>query len=226
MDFWRDDATSSEIRTRIFFALQRAGMSLSIPAQSIFMTLEGRSRKQRKQLEEIERRVAALQRVRILQPLSDSERRELAEQLAVTPFRRGEIITRQGQDAHHLYIIMRGQAEESVAVPPAAEFPGRRVATLAEGDVFGEMGLMTGEPRHATVTALTDVVCYRLDKEEVQGILHRRPEIAQEISHLLAEHKTQLDAIVAGLSAQAKAMRPTIAPSDLLHRIKQFFMLS
>ena len=54
----------------------------------------------------------------------------------------------------------------------------RQVAKLHANDVFGEMGMLTGEPRTATVTALTDTVCYRLDKQAFNDTLHRRPEIA------------------------------------------------
>jgi CRP-like cAMP-binding protein len=223
IDFARDDPTSSEIRTRIFAALQRAGMIVSIPAQRVFMTLEGRSRKERKRNEELERRVVALSRVHLLEPLNDAERHELAAALGVAPFCKGEIITRQGTVAHHLYIITRGEAEVCVAVGSA---PAKRVAGLHAGDVFGEIGLLLGDPRHATVTALTDVLCYRLDKAAFEDILHSRPEIADGISHLLAERKTELDAVAEGLNEEAKRQRMTHASSDMLHRIRQFFTLS
>ena len=59
---------------------------------------------------------------------------------------------RQGNTAHNLYIITKGEAEVRVAV---AGGESRAVKTLGPGDFFGEMGLMTGEPRTATVTALT-----------------------------------------------------------------------
>ena len=64
VDFARDDPTSSEVRTRVYVALQRAGATLSIPAQSVFMTLESRSRSERKRQEERVRRTAVLKRVK------------------------------------------------------------------------------------------------------------------------------------------------------------------
>lgn len=223
IDFSRDDPTSSEIRTRIFVALQRAGMSVSIPAQSVFMTLDSHSRKDRKHHEEVEKRVSALNGVKLLQPLNDDERHQLAGQLGVAPFRNGEIITRQGNVAHHLYIMTRGDASVSVSVDGA---PPKQIATLHAGDVFGEMGLMTGEPRHATITAVTDVLCYRLDKPALEDILRRRPEMAEAISHLLAERKVQLDAITEGLNEEAVRLRMTHTHVDLLDRIRQFFTLT
>jgi small-conductance mechanosensitive channel/CRP-like cAMP-binding protein len=222
-DFARDAPTSSEVRTRVFVALQRAGMTLSIPAQSVFMTLEGRSRAQRKQQEELDRRVAALHGVMILAPLDEHERMELAERLTVAPFRRGEAVTRQGNEAHYLYIVIRGEVEVRVAVEDGQT---RKLATLRAGDVLGEMGLMTGEPRSATAIAVTDVVCYRLDKEIFKDVLHRRPEIAESISHLLAKRKVELDATTQDLSAEALRLRMHHAQGDLLHRIRKFFTLT
>src|SRR5207237_1194921 len=81
--------TTSDVRTRIVFALQRAGISLTIPAQRVFLTMQGRTRSLQKKAEESERRVGALKRIAILEPLTDPERRELAERLTVAPFRRG-----------------------------------------------------------------------------------------------------------------------------------------
>lgn len=68
----------------------------------------------------------------------------------------------------------------------------RRIDTIQGGGFFlGEMGLMTGNPRSATVIALSEVLAYRLDKETFQKILNNRPELAIEISNLLAERRFQ-----------------------------------
>jgi CRP-like cAMP-binding protein len=228
LDLNKDDPTSSEIRTRIFVALERSGIKPSIPAQKVFMAIEGRSRKEQKRREEIDRRVEALRQVRIFEPLNDQERHTLAEQLGVAPFRRGEIITRQGMEAHHLYMMVRGQAEEYVTAEGAAPspLPGKRVALLNPGDVFGEMGLMTGEVRQATVVAISDVLCYRLDKSVFEETLRRRPQVAEAMSQLLVQRKADLDAMVASANAEARQHRPPPVASDLLKRIKQFFSLS
>lgn len=222
IDLAADDPTSSEVRSRIYVALRRAGMDLSIPAQSLFVTVEDTQRKEAKQREQVEKRVAALRGVSILNPLTDDERRELAARMTVAPFRKGEVITRQGNEAHHLYIITRGRVEVRL-MGEAGET--RKVATLMTGDFFGEMGLMTGEPRHATVVANTDAVCYRVDKAAFTDTLTRRPEIAEEISHLLAKRKVELDAIREGLNEEAMHHRMSSTQSDLLVRIKRFFTL-
>jgi small-conductance mechanosensitive channel/CRP-like cAMP-binding protein len=217
-----DDPTNSIVRTRIYFALRRAGIPLSIPAHSIFMTEDDTSRRQRKDSEEIEQRFQALGRVELFNSLTEEERRSLAGQLRYAPFARGEAMTRQGAEAHWLYLMTGGEAEVRVSTDGNSN---ERVAALHGGDVFGEMGMMTGEPRTATVVALTNVECYRLDKEAFHDILQRRPEIAEDISMLLAQRRVELEAAREGLNEEAKRMRMRYHHNDLLRRIKNFFTL-
>jgi small-conductance mechanosensitive channel/CRP-like cAMP-binding protein len=217
-----DDPTNSIVRTRIYFALRRADIPLSIPAHSLFVTEEDQSRLERKRNEEIETRVAALKRVELFQSLTDEERGSLAARLRVAPFVRGEAITRQGAKAHWLYLITRGDAEVRVSVDGNLS---EQIATLHRGNFFGEMGMMTGEPRSATVIALTDVECYRLDKEALNDILKQRPEIAEDISEQLARRRVELDAAREGLNEEAMQTRMRYHQGDLLQRIRRFFTL-
>jgi small-conductance mechanosensitive channel/CRP-like cAMP-binding protein len=221
-DLALDDPTNSIVRTRIYFALRRAEIPLSIPAHSLFVTEEDQSRIERKHAEEIEERVAALKRVELFKALTDEERLSMASRLRVAPFVRGEAITRQGATAHWLYLIVRGDAEVRISVDGNLN---ERVATLHDGGFFGEMGMMTGEPRSATVIALTDVECYRVDKEAFNDILKRRPEIAEDISEQLARRRVELDAAREGLNEEAMQARLRYHQGDLLQRIRRFFTL-
>jgi CRP-like cAMP-binding protein len=217
-----DDPTNSIVRTRIYFALRRADIPLSIPAHSLFVTEEDQSRLERKRTEEIDERVAALKRVDLFQSLTDEERHSLASRLRVAPFVRGEAMTRQGAKAHWLYLITRGDADVRVSVDGHLS---EQIATLHEGDFFGEMGMMTGDPRSATVIALTDVECYRVDKEAFNHILKQRPEIAEDISEQLARRRVELDAAREGLNEEAMQARMRYHQGDLLQRIRRFFTL-
>jgi small-conductance mechanosensitive channel/CRP-like cAMP-binding protein len=217
-----DDPTNSIVRTRIYFALRRADIPLSIPAHSLFVTEEDQSRLERKRTEEIDERVAALKRVALFQSLTDEERHSLASRLRVAPFVRGEAMTRQGAKAHWLYLITRGDAEVRVSVDGHLS---EQIATLHEGDFFGEMGMMTGDPRSASVIALSEVECYRVDKEAFNHILKQRPEIAEDISEQLARRRVELDAAREGLNDEAMQARLRYHQGDLLQRIRRFFTL-
>ena len=217
-----DDPTDTEIRTRIYFALKRADIHLSIPAQNLFVTSETRQRRDHKIDEEMEHRVKSLAGVELFDGLTYGERREIAAHFRQTPFRKGEIMTRQGAVGHWLYIIIDGSAEVQLST---ADGITKKVATLGAGQFFGEMSLMTGDPRAATVIALEDVHCYRLDKESFRAILVKRPEIAEDISRVLAERRVGLDAVREGLDAEAKLKRLAAMQPDILGRIRNFFAL-
>jgi small-conductance mechanosensitive channel/CRP-like cAMP-binding protein len=222
-DLHKSYVTDSLVRTRIWHALQRQGIPLSMPANRTFQVNDDEPRKQRQHGERHAARLDALKTVSVLTPLNDEERQLTAERLRLCPFARGESMTHQGAEANWLYIITRGQAVVRVAVQ--GHDATQSVATLGAGDVFGEMGLMTGERRNATVVALTDVECYRLDKEGFHDILARRPQIAEDISELLARRRVELDAVRENLSEEARRQRIARAKGDLLGKIRRFFGL-
>ena len=216
-----DDPTNSVVRTRIYFALRRANIPLSIPAQALFVTEEELSREERKKAQEIDKRARALKRVELFESLTDEELQQLASRIRIAPFARGEVMTKQGAEAHWLYIITFGDAEVRFTLEGKAE----HVATLHPSDFFGERGMMTGERRSADVIALTDVECYRVDKDSFQEILHKRPEIAEDISQVLARRRAELEAAREDLTEEAKRARMRDHQGDLLQRIRNFFAL-
>jgi small-conductance mechanosensitive channel len=216
------DPTDSIVRSRIYSALRRAEIPLSIPAQSVFVTEDDQSRRERKQKEDIEHRIEAIGGVELFRALSEEEKQQLAKRLRSAPFVRGEAMTRQGNQAHWLYVIIEGEAEVTITIDGQSE----KVALLHEGDYFGEMGLMTGAPRAATIIALTDVRCYRLDKEAFEEILQKRPEIAEDISHTLAKRRIELEAIRETLTEEIIHQRMHHTQKALLYRMREFFTLN
>jgi small-conductance mechanosensitive channel/CRP-like cAMP-binding protein len=217
-----DDPTDSVVRTRIYFALRRVGIPLSIPAHAIFMTSDTTERRAEKNREDIARRLLALSRMELFADLSTEERTRLAQGLHVAPFTRGETITRQGAEAHWLYIISDGEAAVRVKVEGGIE---REVARLKAGDFFGEMSLLTGERRAATVVAITDVDCYRLDKAEFQKLLERRPELTEVVADVLAKRRLELSAVKENLDVESRRERLRVTRTDLVGKIRTFFAL-
>jgi small-conductance mechanosensitive channel/CRP-like cAMP-binding protein len=218
-----DDPTDSEVRTRIYFALKRVGIPLSIPAHTVFMTEDTEARRAEKDREEQQRRRAALDKVDIFDELSDAEKEQLAHSLRYAPFTRGEVMTKQGAEAHWLYMIVEGEAVVRVAVEGGLD---REVARLKAGSFFGEMSLMTGAPRSATVTAASDVECYRLDKEAFQEIIRVKPQLAENVADILARRRAELVAARENLDTVARERRMQADKSDILDRIRDFFGLA
>lgn len=220
-DLSRDDPTSSDVRERVFSALRRAGIPLAIPAAALFMSEENSERSERKQARDLEAKLSALSGVELFQHLAEDERRALAQAARRTPFGRAEIITRQGAKANWLYVLTKGEVEVRVATGDNDQ----RVAVLNAPSFFGEMALMTGQPREATVVALTEVECLRIDKAGFQGILQKRPAIAERISEILATRRVELEAVREGLEPSAQGQRISRENVRILSSIKQFFGL-
>jgi small-conductance mechanosensitive channel/CRP-like cAMP-binding protein len=216
-----DDPTDSAVRVRIYFALKRAGIPLSIPAHAVFMTEESQERKHIKSEEEEGRRLQALSHVALFDHLSDEDKRRLALGLRYAPFARGEVMTRQGAVGHWLYMILAGEASVRVRGDSGVE---REVSRLPAHSFFGEMSLMTGAPRAATVVALTDVECYRLDAAHFREIIQHRPELAEQMAEVLAQRRSELLAVIAQMGVEAQA-RAAVSKHDLLQEIKDFFGL-
>jgi CRP-like cAMP-binding protein len=216
-----DDPNDGEVRTRIFFALKRRGIPLALPAHALFMTEDTNKRRERHNAEAHARRLQALRTVEIFQPLDDVECARVTDALVYSPHARGERITRQGADAHWLYLVAQGR----VAVRIAVDGDEREVVQLGAGEVFGEMSLLTGEPRSASVFALSDVECWRLDRDVFRDVLQRRPEVAHEIAALLAERRVRLHEVRGDLDAAARERRVEQEKSALLSRMRAFFGL-
>jgi small-conductance mechanosensitive channel/CRP-like cAMP-binding protein len=217
-----DDPTDSEVRTHIYAALQREGIPLSIPAHALFVTDDSAEHRAAHVERERGEHYRALKAIGLFHALNDHELHQLAGALHEAIFAKGDVITQQGGVAHNLYILQDGVAEVLVLDDAGQSKP---VAELKGGDFFGEMALLTGEPRRATVIARSQVKSYRLDKESLQGVMSSRPAIAEEISQVLAQRQTQLQAVLHNLDEESRKRRMAEAQSNLLLKIRNFFSL-
>ena len=90
---------------------------------------------------------------------------------------------------------------------------------------FGEMGLLTGQARTATVVADGDVLCYRLDKAGFDAVLRARPQLADALSKVVVDRQMANDATLEAASAEARARQASGRAEEVLRRIRDFFGL-
>jgi small-conductance mechanosensitive channel/CRP-like cAMP-binding protein len=214
-----DDGTAvdSVIRTRLMFALRRGGILLDPHATDVVL---------HRGVEQVFQppvsvRVDALRGVSIFSSLVHDELQEMAEGLVYAPFTRGETVIVQGGAVDHLYILTRGNVEVRLAVDGAT----KAVAIISAPSFFGEMGMLTGELRTATIVALDEVECWRLDRAAFARVLEARPEIADGVSVALAERLAEHAAAREGLSEEARRLRIDSEQRSLVKRIYSFFDL-
>ncbi len=220
-DLTRDEPVDSRVRTRLFFALRRAGIPLNVPAHAIFMTSDSDERRERKERNLDRNRVSVLREAELFRDLSAEEIEQLASSLRYAPFSAAETLTRQGNQGNDLYFVHRGE----VSVRVGADGAEREVATLGPGTFFGERSLMTGEPRSATTVAKSDVECYRMAKSDLEHILKRRPELADALAETLARREGELSSYRDTLTREARESHIAIEKRRIVGKIRSFFGL-
>ena len=133
---------------------------------------------------------AALQRVDLFAGMDRRQAAQIARLLKERRFAKGETVIRQGSGGAAFFIIDSGQATVSSK--------GTELATLGPGDHFGEVALIDGGPRSATVTAATDLVCYGLTFWEFRPLVERNGTIGWKLLQALAKQ------LRSAVSAEAK----------------------
>ena len=219
-DLLEDEMTDSMVRVHLFASLQRAGIRIAEEQRTVHAVSRDEAHADVVRKRELGRRLELLRQVDLFSVLSEDEMNELAERLQYAPFARGDVITKQGNIAHWLYIIMFGEVDVRYEPPNAAP---QTVSTLRAGQFFGEMALLTGDARSATVVSKTDVECYRLDGKSFQGLLLGRPQIAEGIARIIASRKPELEKVREVYTTQP--MQVPTEQADILTRIRRFFGL-
>jgi small-conductance mechanosensitive channel/CRP-like cAMP-binding protein len=218
-DVQREPSIAGEVRTRIWYGLQRAGLEVPYPTRTLITHAEADARALA--AEEHRDRNVALAKTEIFGGLEPTERELLARVLKTQTFASGEEIIRQGEDGTSLYLVRDGQVGVRFAVDGAE----REVATLGPGEFFGEMSLMTGEPRRATCAAKGDTSCYVIEHEALRRVLTAKPQVAEIVSAALGRRQSALEGERENLSAEARAQRAKENSSRFLVRIRDFFNL-
>ncbi|MFY9611055.1 MAG: mechanosensitive ion channel family protein [Blastocatellia bacterium] len=159
-----------------------------------------------------------LQSVEILEPLNESEREALARSMVKHVYAPGELILRRGEPGNSMFIIERGRVEVQLQ---ATDGKLQQVAVLERGNFFGEMALLTGEPRAADVTAFEETEILEIRKPAMKQLLEENAELAEALSQKLAERQLGLDEYARAMPEEDRQAQKR----SLLGRIQRFFGL-
>jgi small-conductance mechanosensitive channel len=221
--FWHENFSNepkikSEMNIHIWYALKRHNIVIPFPIRNIHHAHEERAHQAARREHRCNDMVRLFEKVPVLSPLSPEERAQLAHQVKIEPFGEGEIIVRQQEAGDSLYIITKGRCEVLLD-GPSRQF--KQVAVLKKGDFFGEMSLLTGEPRSATVRAIEDTEVIVIQKDIFSEILTANSGISEYLGQVLAERQQQLARQVGDSSALIAA-----TPGGFIQKIKSFFGIS
>jgi small-conductance mechanosensitive channel len=156
-----------------------------------------------------------LRQVDLFRAFDEDERDSLAAKLRPREVLAGQVVVRQGDPGDSLYLLGEGILDVEVARPDGEPVRNR----IAPGEVFGEISLLTGQPRTATVTAMLDSVIYEIQRTDLDPLIKQRPEIAEGLATIMAEHRAR--------ERELGTPPPPVAPirDDILARLRLLFGL-
>ncbi|MFO1076977.1 MAG: mechanosensitive ion channel family protein [Planctomycetota bacterium] len=217
-DYARVLEINDEFMTRVWYAAKRNGLTIPFPTQTSF---EFRQEMPKPVVKH--RAVDALASVPVFVPLSQEELDQMSHHCERYEFGRGERIVHQGDPGDAMYVVLEGTAIVTIRTESDAE---REVARLSRGEFFGEMALLTGEPRNANVTAVDDLSVLVIHKDALHAMLARRPGLAHEMAEIVEARRQGLRA-VKELQDAAPDRRAAVqkGAGELVARIRRFFGL-
>jgi small-conductance mechanosensitive channel/CRP-like cAMP-binding protein len=224
-DPYLDQVTDSQVRAHVYATLSRHHMEMPLVRRVLLTPDAVAAQHDAASARGLSDRLDVLSRLNLFAELTDGERRALAAELSDAHYVAGDVISREGDVSDSLFILALGRVD---ILRDGTEASGerKRLAEQTAPNHFGEMGLLTGQARSATVIARDDVLCYRLEKRGFDAILKARPAIAEAMSQVVAARLAANDATLQALDDVARSKRASGTASELLRKIRVFFDLA
>lgn len=209
IDYAKHHDTDALVRQRIWYAFRRAGLSFAFPTRTLHVE---RAAKAGTLTGDGGGLIERLSAVDIFAPLSSEETAMLAQAAVSHVFAPDETVIRAGDPGTSMFVVHKGRVSVQINETRAS----RSVATLNEGDFFGEMALFTGEPRAANIVALEETEVLEIGHDAMKKVFDTNPDLVESLSFIIAERRK-------GLAAQANAPEHEDESAGILSAIKRFF---
>jgi small-conductance mechanosensitive channel/CRP-like cAMP-binding protein len=206
-DFTADERLKDHIRTSIYYAFRRSGIAIPFPIRTVVMKEAAAAGPDASSTER------ALRRVSIFANLPEEQRVQIAAGARRELYAAGEAIVRQGESGCSMFVLISGEA--AVLIEPG----DREVARIPSGGFFGEMSLLTGAPRTATVRTTVDSEVLEITADEFKNFVLANPAVVELVGAAVANRQAELDQA----RAQGAQVTTSEAPQRLVDRIRRFF---
>jgi len=177
----------NDLMSRIWYAARRAGIHIPYPIRTVYKTEMPYFQEQR---DDEGRLLEVLPTIALFEGLSESELRVLAKEAFIQRFGRGEDILREGEGGDYFFVLLAGMCSVLVAGSAGAPI---QVASVGSGTIVGEMALLAGAARTATVRAATEVLAARIGKAALTQLLDLRPDLLESFAHYVSEKAQALE---------------------------------
>jgi small-conductance mechanosensitive channel/CRP-like cAMP-binding protein len=216
--FWIEDygaelEARDQVRTHLWYEFRRANIEIPWPIQIEY----SREEQPQRTAGHVDAAAGQLGTIDMFSSLDTEARRGLAQASADHLFAAGEAIVRQGDHGSSMFVVLRGSV--MVTLEPS----GQQVATITSGGFFGEMSMLTGDPRTATVRAVDDVHVLEIAAADMRRLAQSTPGLLEHISEVVAARRIGL--AQAEATAAATAAEHAHAPQTLLARIQAYLQL-
>ncbi len=193
--------------------IHQSGLSLSYSKHDVYHT-----KMPKRQLDRHRDFSPLLQRVPIFKMLNKKELELIYRGVSEVSAKKGQKIVNAGQAGSSMFVVVEGVLSVFVDKVTDGKIDRLKVNQLIPGDFFGEMSLLTGEPRSATIIGRTDVILYEIKKRSIMMVLKERPEVGRQLSRILA------DRVISNkhIKIKDKNDKGKLA-STLFSRMKEFF---
>jgi small-conductance mechanosensitive channel/CRP-like cAMP-binding protein len=214
----RINEINDAVRTNVWYELKRQRITIPFPIR----TLHVERRAARTVQEDQEEARTILRDEPLFECLSDAQIDNLVKDARLNYFGRGERVIQEGAEGDSMFVLLRGAAQVSVS-KNGSSIP---VASLGAGDCFGEMSLLTGERRTATVRAESDCYVMEISKPVMADVIRDSPDCLERLSELLAKRKLENEGVLKEAASQAHHERKEREyRANFLHRLRTFFEL-
>jgi len=220
--FWLEDESIYNdivdgIRTNVWYAAQRHGIRIPFPIRTVQIERTSAASRDPMELARV-----CVRKQPFLQLLDDAQLEKLLAHAKFLRFGRREKIIVQGAAGQSMFMLLNGEAHVFVQANGADTL----VATLRSGDYCGEMSLLTGEPRSATVIANSDCETWEIGKEVLAEILQQNETIVQKLGEMLAQRRLETEGVLATTAESAQlATKQKEYTEGFLKKLYSFFEL-
>jgi small-conductance mechanosensitive channel/CRP-like cAMP-binding protein len=217
-----DDVVSvrNNLMTRVWYAARRYGIAIPYPTSMLYKT---EVPYQPTATIEVSRIRHALRSTELLSTISEQEAQILTDDLQLERYAAGEVLIREGEIGDSFFVVLEGTCSITVSANHGGLIP---VTSIGVGSLVGEMSLLAGTPRTATVAATSDVVAARIERSALSKLLATRRDLLETFAHYAAEHTQEIEAARL-LDTQNEATKSEPLDEKALgERIRRFFGLA
>lgn len=214
------NAACDDIRTALWYELKRRDIRIPFPIRS----LEVRKSNEPGYFADAKARAAEIVAGKALNCLTPEEARTLVSSGMIVLFGPREALVTRGETGNSMFVILDGGVQVAGKSDTGSQVV---LAKLGPGECFGEISLLTGEPRNATVHAETDTLVLEIRKKDISPLIEANPALAGRLGELLESRQRGLDEALHAFRGNAESNTETTPQRKTLsERIRVFFSQS